>query len=139
MEPVTASALVAGAGLHKIMNYNRENFFFDNEQNIKRQYQGMEMRVAQFDLYRDDVRCLVELTCQKMDIYITVTALLLGFLITMFCEGRLDAETPHYILWLYPLHLAGAFMYYLISLWLAVHASIAAHAAGVRLLTQKVR
>jgi len=139
MEPVTAGLLVGGVGLHKLLSYNRENFFFDNEQNQKRQYQGQEMRVVQFDLYRDDVRCLVELTCQKMDIYITVTALLLGFLITMFCEGKLDGDTPHYLLWLYPMHLAGAFVYYLISLWLAVHASISAHAAGVRLLTQKVR
>lgn len=33
----------------------------------------------------------------------------------------------------------GAFLYFLLSIWLAMHASIAAHSFGVRLLTQFVR
>eukprot|EP00397_Hematodinium_sp_SG-2012_P005569 GEMP01005589.1.p1 GENE.GEMP01005589.1~~GEMP01005589.1.p1 ORF type:complete len:1000 (+),score=209.10 GEMP01005589.1:68-3001(+) len=129
----------AAAGAHALFSYNRSNFFFDQEMRIKREYQGQDMRIKQFELYREDVRDLVGLTIGKMDNYLIVNTLQLGFCISLFCEGRLDPKTPDWLLWLYTMCLAGAFMYLILSVWLAMHASIAAHSFGVRLLTQVVR
>ena len=53
-------AKVAGvlAGGKSVFSYNRENFFFDRKQGIEREYQEQDMRVAQFQLYREDIRDL---------------------------------------------------------------------------------
>jgi len=129
----------AAAGAHALFSYNRSNFFFDQEMRIKREYQGQDMRIKQFELYREDVRDLVGLTIGKMDNYLIVNTLQLGFVVSMYCEGRLSPKTPPWLLWLYTICLGGAFMYLILSVWLAMHASIAAHSFGVRMLTQFVR
>jgi len=47
------------AGAQALFGYNRKNYFFDQEMRIKREYQGQDMRIKQFELYREDVRDLV--------------------------------------------------------------------------------
>mmetsp|Transcript_34076 Transcript_34076/g.105983 ORF Transcript_34076/g.105983 Transcript_34076/m.105983 type:complete len:958 (-) Transcript_34076:37-2910(-) len=136
MEWVLAAA-AASAG--SLFSYNRENFFFDKELQLKQEYQGQEMKVRQFELYREDVRDLVGLTVRKMENYLIVNTLQLGFCFTLFTEGRPKPGTPQWLVCLYAICNSGAFMYYLLSMWLAMHASISAHAFGVRLLTQFVR
>ncbi|CAD7961720.1 unnamed protein product, partial [Amoebophrya sp. A25] len=132
-----------GAGAHALFNYNRKNYMFDQEQRIKREYQSQDMRVKQFELYREDVRDLVGLTIAKMDNYLIVNTLQLGFCVALYTEGRLESTEgtlyPDWMLWLYLISISGAFLYLLMSVWLAMHASIAAHSFGVRLLTQFVR
>lgn len=49
MEVFAAAAAGAGA----LFNYNRKNYMFDQEMRIKREYQGQDMRVKQFELYRE--------------------------------------------------------------------------------------
>ncbi|CAK0818742.1 unnamed protein product [Prorocentrum cordatum] len=116
---------------------------------MKRGFQGFNMRIKQYELYRQDVRDLIGLTVRKMDNYLIVNTLQLGFCITLFTEGRPEPpeheegqhvdQEPRWLIGLYALCNGGAFMYYLMSIWLAMHASVAAHAFGVRLLTQFVR
>ncbi len=48
------------------------------------------MRIKQFELYREDVRDLVGLTIAKMDNYLIVNTLQLGFCIALYTEGRLE-------------------------------------------------
>eukprot|EP00913_Durusdinium_trenchii_P029380 g27541.t2 len=108
---------------------------------IKRDYQGQKMRVKRAELYREDIRDLVQLTVRKMDNYLVVSTLQLGFCMTLYVEGRPkpDIGLPLWLIHLFAICNAGAFLYYILSIWLAMHASVAAHAFGVRLLTQVVR
>lgn len=131
--------LAAAAGAGGVFSYNRENYFFDKQQQIKLEYQAQEMKIRQFELYREDVRDLVNLTIGKMEKYLIVNTLLLGFCFTLFSEGRPEPGTQFWLVCLFCLCNAGAFLYYLLSMWLAMHASVSAHAFGVRLLTQFVR
>lgn len=131
--------LAAGSIGYEMFMYNRENYFFDREQNQERQYTGQEMRMALFGLYREDIRDLIDLTIGKMDNYLVSNSLMLGYCVFVFCEGTVGTETPPVLLWLYCIHIAGAFVFFMLGIWLAIHASIAAHSFGARLLVQFVR
>merc|ERR1719321_291766 len=74
-----------------------------------------------------------------MDVYHLVGALFLEFCIVLFCEGRVQASAPPFLLSLFLLSNACAFIYLLLAVWLSMHASIASHSFGVRLLTRFVR
>lgn len=140
MEAFAIGAAGAVVGVANLFDYNREGFMFDAEQRMKREFQGQDMRVKQFEMYREDVRDLVELTVSKMDIYLIVNTLQLSFCITLFTEGRPDSGfSEPWIVWLWSITLIGGITYLTLSVWLAMHASIAAHSFGVRLLTQFVR
>ncbi|CAK9062094.1 unnamed protein product [Durusdinium trenchii] len=136
-----AGAAAAAWGGGELFSYNRENYMFDKELLIKRDYQGQKMRVKRAELYREDIRDLVQLTVRKMDNYLVVSTLQLGFCMTLYVEGRPkpDIGLPLWLIHLFAICNAGAFLYYILSIWLAMHASVAAHAFGVRLLTQVVR
>ena len=75
--------------VHELFDYNRENFFFDQEQGIEREYQEQDMRVKQFVLYREDIRDLVELTTGKMDAYMPPIVFLMGIGFLMLVHGQL--------------------------------------------------
>eukprot|EP00929_Paragymnodinium_shiwhaense_P064912 TRINITY_DN32596_c0_g1_i1.p1 TRINITY_DN32596_c0_g1~~TRINITY_DN32596_c0_g1_i1.p1 ORF type:complete len:1049 (+),score=243.33 TRINITY_DN32596_c0_g1_i1:114-3260(+) len=141
MEAIAAAAATASAGGAELFSYNRENYFFDKELYMKRAFQSQGMRVKQFELYREDVRDLIGLTVGKMENYLIVNTLQLGFCVAIFTEGRLEASrnTEPWLVCLLMMCNVGAFLYYLLSVWLAMHASVAAHSFGVRLLTQYVR
>lgn len=76
--------------LEELFDYNREGYFMDGKLWIHRAYQEQDMRVAQAQLYRDDVRDLMELTCGKMDVYMIVDALFLDMAVTILCKGRYE-------------------------------------------------
>lgn len=128
-----------GLGAKELFSYNRENFKFDQDQRLERETLRLEMQVKRFELFREDVRDLVELTVDRMDVYHLVGALFLEFCIVLFCEGRVQASAPPFLLSLFLLSNACAFIYLLLAVWLSMHASIAAHSFGVRLLTRFVR
>eukprot|EP00435_Cladocopium_sp_Y103_P073485 s884_g43.t2 len=123
----------------ELFSYNRESYKFDQDQRLEREMLRLEMQVKRFELFREDVRDLVELTVGRMDVYHLVGALFLEFCVTFFCEGRVQASAPPFILALFLLSNACAFVYLLIAVWLSMHASIASHSFGVRLLTRFVR
>eukprot|EP00929_Paragymnodinium_shiwhaense_P069127 TRINITY_DN34867_c0_g1_i1.p1 TRINITY_DN34867_c0_g1~~TRINITY_DN34867_c0_g1_i1.p1 ORF type:complete len:1311 (-),score=224.56 TRINITY_DN34867_c0_g1_i1:43-3975(-) len=128
-----------GFGAKELFSYNRENFKFDQDQRIERETFRLDMQVKRFELFREDVRDLVELTVDRMDVYHLVGALFLEFCIVLFCEGRVQASAPPFLLSMFLLSNACAFIYLLLAVWLSMHASIAAHSFGVRLLTRFVR
>jgi len=112
---------------------------YDREMRQKTEFQILGYRNVQADLWREDVRALISLTERKMDSYLIVNSLQLGMCVMLFAEGRLDPGTPAWVLHIYMLALGAAFLYLLMSVWLAMHASIVAQVSGVRLLTQHVR
>jgi len=131
-----AGLAVAGT----LFGYNRKNFMFDGERRLKREYQAQNMHVARYGLWREDVRDLVELTVGKMENYLIINTITLGLNVVLFTEGRpRPGLSPPWLLWLWVVSGAGAFMYIIICIWLALQASIASHSFGVRILTQLVR
>lgn len=133
-----AAASISGGGL-TLFDYNRKNFLYDRKMRQETEYQIMDFRIKQAELWREDVRDIIGLTSVKMDTYLIVNAVQLGFCVMAFCEGRLAAGTPQWLIGCHTLSLAGAFMYLLMSVWLSMHASVTAKSYEVRLLTQHVR
>merc|ERR1719424_2402131 len=68
-----------------------------------------------------------------------VNTLQLSMCVVLFAEGRLQPGTPHWLLHLYMLTMSATFMYLLMSVWLAMHASVVVACEKARLLTQFVR
>ncbi|CAK0862716.1 unnamed protein product, partial [Prorocentrum cordatum] len=134
-----AAAAVAAVGARSIFTYNRGNFMYDRKMRQKQEFSVLKFRTMQADLWREDVRTLVELTVGKMDSYTIVSALLFEFCGELFGPGHLDPGTPQWLLWLYMLALSGAFVYFFLGVFFAMHASVAASAGSARLLTQLVR
>ncbi|CAE7372023.1 AMT1-1 [Symbiodinium sp. CCMP2456] len=52
----------------------------------------MEMQIKRFQLFREDVRDLVELTVGKMEMYHVVGALVLECTVIYYTEGRIRAK-----------------------------------------------
>lgn len=137
-----ASLAVGGLFASKaLFKYNRKNFILDKTLKQLREFQEQNMKMEQFDLYREDVRDLVELTAAKMDLYLIVAALLADKTMMMITKQNeaLPPGSPEWAVALNALSLASAVLYLLLCLWLALYASISAQSFGVRLLTQFVR
>eukprot|EP00434_Breviolum_minutum_P017393 symbB.v1.2.015358.t1/scaffold1140.1/size135646/9 len=133
-------ALIGAAlGATALFSYNRENFKFDKRQLLARETLRLDMQLKRFALFRDDVRDLVTLTVDRMDVYHLIGALFMKFCIIVFCKGRIQASAPPFVLQLFQLSNACAFMYLLLAVWLSMHASIASHSFGVKMLTRFVR
>eukprot|EP00929_Paragymnodinium_shiwhaense_P033730 TRINITY_DN18467_c0_g1_i1.p1 TRINITY_DN18467_c0_g1~~TRINITY_DN18467_c0_g1_i1.p1 ORF type:complete len:1078 (-),score=243.48 TRINITY_DN18467_c0_g1_i1:101-3334(-) len=133
------AAAVGGAAAW-LFGYNRENFMFDGKQIIEREYMSQEFKIKQFELYREDVKDLFDLTVSKMENYIVIGTLMFGFCVLLLTEGRpKPGAAQPWMHWLYSVTTAGSLMYFTLSIYLAVHASVSAHAFGVRLLVQYVR
>eukprot|EP00811_Abedinium_folium_P035676 NODE_844_length_2737_cov_5.248276.p1 GENE.NODE_844_length_2737_cov_5.248276~~NODE_844_length_2737_cov_5.248276.p1 ORF type:complete len:894 (+),score=269.76 NODE_844_length_2737_cov_5.248276:78-2684(+) len=131
-------AVTSGIGL---FSYHRKNFMFDKGLRQSREFQHQNLRIEQFVLYREDVRDLVNLTTQKMDLYMVMAALLAEKTVVMICKQSevFPAGSPEWVVNLNALSLAVGMFYLLLTFWLAMYASISAQAFGVRLLTQFVR
>lgn len=136
---IAAALGSVAVGTSGIWSYNRENFLYDREMRQHQEFTVLEMKLRQADLWREDVRDLIGLTEKKMDSYMVVNALQLGFCVTIFADGRLEPGTPEWLLWLHTMTLVGAFAFLLMSVWFAMHASVVAQGSSVRLLTQLVR
>lgn len=137
---VLGFTLAGGAAVGSwLWGYNRENFKYDREMRQKNEFKVLEFRNVQAQLWREDIRDIIGLTEKKMDSYLIVSVLQLDACIGLFTEGRLEPGTPPWLLHFYMMTLGAAFMYLLMSVWFAMHASVVAQCSSVRLLTQFVR
>lgn len=134
-----AAGISVGIASYGIFGYNRQNFMLDRKQRQKQEIKIAEKRLDQVDLWRRDIRDVVGLTEKKMDLYMVVTAVQIGFNVMMVTHGRLEIGTPEWLLWLHSIALGGAFLFQLLALWFAMHASVVAQAASTRMLSQLVR
>jgi len=132
-------ASLAGDALFGLFTYNKQNYRYDRELRQKMEYQLVDMRIQQANLWRDDVRTIVGLTLTKMEAYLLVIALELGCCVTALCKGRVPPGAPSWLAACHTLSLAGAFTYLFMALWLGLHAYVAAQAYKVRILTHFVR
>ncbi|EER15012.1 hypothetical protein Pmar_PMAR023335 [Perkinsus marinus ATCC 50983] len=120
-------------------SYNREVYNFNRTMRQKNLYQHQKQRVMAVVLYREDLRDLFGLTIGKMDCYMLVSTLLVGFCTEMFYKGRTPLLAPNWLFWPWSITLGAAFFYFFLSIWLALHASISAQTYSVRSLTQWLR
>lgn len=130
------SAVLGGSG---VWSYNRENFMYDRHMRQEQEFKIQDNRCKQVDLWREDIRDMIEMTEKKMDRYTVVSALELGFCVTLLTEGRLPPGTPEWLLWFFMMADASGVLFLLMAVWFAMHASVVAQSNSVRLLTQLVR
>jgi hypothetical protein len=121
------------------LGFNRDGWQFQYDLRQQDLYQRQKMRVKQVALYREDLRHLFGLTIGKMDNYTIVSSLMLGIVMEMFYKGRMPSASPQWLFWCWSISTAAAMYYFLLSLWLALHASIFAQTFSVRALTQWLR
>eukprot|EP00418_Pyrodinium_bahamense_P040430 CAMPEP_0179194862 /NCGR_PEP_ID=MMETSP0796-20121207/96858_1 /TAXON_ID=73915 /ORGANISM="Pyrodinium bahamense, Strain pbaha01" /LENGTH=168 /DNA_ID=CAMNT_0020899205 /DNA_START=71 /DNA_END=573 /DNA_ORIENTATION=- len=127
MAAAAGTAAAAAAAGKSLFGYNRENFMEDREQRLKMELAVRKFRVVQAELWREDVRSFISLTEKKMSIYLLVNVLMLGFTLNLWCEGRLpEGTTPEWLVMGNQIAIAGAFCFLLLTVWLAMHASVAA-------------
>merc|ERR1719436_2056892 len=78
-----------------------------------------------------------------MDVYHLVGAMLLEFCISFYCENKMveseESDMPSWILSFFLLSNLSAAGYLVFAVWLSMHASVASHSVGVRLLTRFAR
>ena len=122
-----------------LFQFNREGWKFGAVLRQRDLYQRQKMRIKQVDLYRDDIRDLFELTVGKMDKYVIVCLVMLSITMELFFKGRNPVGTPSWLFWSWAICTSGAMLYLLMSIWLALHASISAQTFSVRCLTQWLR
>lgn len=114
------------------------------EQSFHRRLAEYEMNIEQQKLFREDLRDLVELTVGRMDVYHLVGALLLEFCIHFYCEnlmieGARESDTKAFVVVFFLIANLSAVGFLVFSVWLSMHASVASHSIGVRLLTSFAR
>ncbi|EER11078.1 hypothetical protein Pmar_PMAR020057 [Perkinsus marinus ATCC 50983] len=135
---VEVAAVLGGLG--ELFMYNRETYQYNRELNQERIFQLQKLRVNQVQLYREDLRDLFELTIGKMDNYLVINTLTLGFVMGFYYEAKTPEEgSPSWLIFLWALNLASAVFFLVMSIWFSIHASITAQTFAVRLLTQWMR
>jgi|LauGreDrversion4_2_1035121.scaffolds.fasta_scaffold62310_2 hypothetical protein len=138
-DPITAGLAAAVSGATALFSYNKDAFVFEKTVKQAEMHQRQNMRVAEVALYREDIRDLFGLTTQKMDNYLIVNTLMLGFCISLMYGIELGPTAPDWIDWMWTLSMCGSILFLLLSIWLCLHASITAQSLVVRLLTQWLR
>jgi hypothetical protein len=107
-------------------------------QGFDRRLGGIDYKIKRQKLHREDIRDLIELTTQRMDIYQLVGTLLLTFCMTWYTDASIWQLPVWYSdLWL--ISNFAAIGYLLLGVWLAMYASVAARSTGTRLLTSYAR
>jgi len=127
------------SGLKSVFMYNRQSYQFNKELDQERLYHLQKMRIEQVDLYRDDIRDLFNLVVTKMNNYYLVNTLALGFSLGFFYEGKVPADCPSWMFWMWAVSIGSSMMYLFLSVWFAVHASVVAQMFSARILTQWLR
>jgi biotin transporter BioY len=64
---------------------------------------------------------------------------MLGFTVQLWVQGVLPDTTPDWLMLGNQVAIGGAFVFLLLTVWLAMHASVSAQGLQARLLTQMVR
>jgi hypothetical protein len=133
----SVAALLTGAA--RLFRYNRTNFRFDSLQQQEAHYHLAKMRVEQFNLYREDISDLFDLTQSRTDSYLFVSTVTALVSLALFYEGRVPPNTPAWLFFLWASSVTSAFMYLLLSQWFAIQASIHAQTFKTVLRTQWLR
>lgn len=138
-----AAALVGGVvkgTSSELLARGRANL---SKQAFLRRLTAYGMSIEQQRLFREDIRDLVELSVGRMDVFQVVAALLLAVAVLLYTKNAMledgGPEEPPWALPLFLISNLGATGYLMFATWLSMHAAVASHAVGVRLLTSFAR
>lgn len=108
------------------------------EKEFDRFMKSYEFAIEAQKLKREDIKSLMELVVDRMDMYHLIGALLLEFCVGFYGEFKMLEEDyvnePKLIMEIFLLSNIAAVGYLLFAIWLSLHASVAAHAIGVEFL-----
>jgi len=108
------------------------------EKEFERFMKSYEFAIEAQKLKREDIKSLMELVVDRMDMYHLIGALLLEFCVGFYGEFKMLEEDyvnePKLIMEIFLLSNIAAVGYLLFAIWLSLHASVAAHAIGVEFL-----
>ncbi|CAD7947004.1 unnamed protein product [Amoebophrya sp. A25] len=140
-----AAAAIGGAGMASVWGYNRDLFEFDANMAQATQSQRLFLRKEWVWLYREDIKNLVGLTTQKMNLYTLFIVIQLAFCGAMFSDSslidRYDGRngfpiSSHAIVYHFAISLSAAIMFSVIALYLAIHATVIANSCATTLSLQ---
>mmetsp|Transcript_55855 Transcript_55855/g.86818 ORF Transcript_55855/g.86818 Transcript_55855/m.86818 type:complete len:970 (-) Transcript_55855:191-3100(-) len=114
---------------------NRVN---DVSQVFEREIAAIDYKATRQQLHREDIRDLIELTTKRMDIYHLVGTLLLAFVMGWYTDGTIW-DLPVWFSDLFIISNFSAVGYLTMTVWMAMHAAVAARSIGTRLLTSYAR
>eukprot|EP00929_Paragymnodinium_shiwhaense_P044580 TRINITY_DN22851_c0_g1_i4.p1 TRINITY_DN22851_c0_g1~~TRINITY_DN22851_c0_g1_i4.p1 ORF type:complete len:1116 (-),score=191.33 TRINITY_DN22851_c0_g1_i4:276-3524(-) len=121
-------------------NYNMGRFQFDAGQQQNKAHQHMNMNLAQWGLYREDVRGLFDMTTAQIGTYATIGTLAISFAVNyLFCCLELMPKSPGWLLFFWTNSVFASIIYGVLGVWLGMHCSNAAHLAEVKVLIEAVR
>lgn len=123
----------------ELFEYNRGNFQYDREMRQKMEYELAEMKIKQTETWREDIREISELTPEKIEVYLLIIALELGFCVMALAKGRVPPGAPPWLVACHTISVCAALMYFTLAMWFGMHAFVSAQAYKVRILTQLVR
>lgn len=137
-----AAAGTSGAGGLWLFSYNKENFGFDAGMRFGRFTMSRTFMNAQVTQYREDLHGMTETTVSKMDAWQTICTCFMQVCAALSCAGRIGMHGAAPPGWFCALFSGSIFMsnlFFGVSLWLSMHASLRAAAGCTSLLTRKVR
>eukprot|EP00403_Amphidinium_massartii_P022959 CAMPEP_0178392872 /NCGR_PEP_ID=MMETSP0689_2-20121128/11900_1 /TAXON_ID=160604 /ORGANISM="Amphidinium massartii, Strain CS-259" /LENGTH=836 /DNA_ID=CAMNT_0020013455 /DNA_START=24 /DNA_END=2532 /DNA_ORIENTATION=- len=135
----TGAAAVAGT-VATIYTYNLGRFQFDANQAQNSAHQSQNMRLAQWSLFREDVRDLFGLTANNMTTYMVVGTLIVSCAMNFIWNGYKDYPSePAWLLVIWNNTVFVCITFGLLSVWLALHGAISSNSACAKILTQAVR
>lgn len=139
MECFAGLAAAGTGGVGATFSYNRDNFLYDRELRQRTDFQVQKFRVTQAYQWRQDIRDLISLSEYKMTVYLLVLVLVLGINLQTLCIGKRYADTPAWLMFGSSISGTGSIGFIFLSIWMAMHAAVAAQGFEARLLTQLVR
>lgn len=139
-------AAAVTSGVHSLWQYNRENYMFDVPLRQSREFQLQNIVISRFGLFREDVRDLAALTTGKVQSYLIVNTLKLGFIIgTFYNYDRTDQEeegmtyVEAQINLIVSMLLLTSGFWLLTSIWFSMHSVIIAQSLMTKMLVRVVR
>mmetsp|Transcript_38667 Transcript_38667/g.70393 ORF Transcript_38667/g.70393 Transcript_38667/m.70393 type:complete len:818 (+) Transcript_38667:27-2480(+) len=135
----TGAAALVGT-VATVYTYNLGRFQFDANQAQNSAHQCQNMRLAQWSLFREDVRDLFGLTASNMSTYMVVGTLIVSCAMNFIWNGYKDYPTdPPWLLVIWNNTVFVCITFGLLSVWLAMHGAISSNSACAKILTQAVR
>lgn len=142
---LSGAAATVGGTLSSVWSYNRDNYMWDWQVRQCRDYQVQNMAVNRFSLFREDIRDLAALTTEKMDSYLVVNTLKLGFVIQLhFNYDEVDQGSnlgyfSRHVSMMQSVCFMCSFFFLLMSIWYSMHADVVANTFMTKMLVQTVR
>lgn len=143
---VFASAMATAAAGYGVWQYNRENYMFNVPVQQAMHFQIQNVVLARFALFREDIRDLAALTINKIDSYLIVNTLKLGFIVTVYFNfDRTDDSAPamtfveQQINVIFTMTLLTSFFWLACSIWFSMHALVLVQSISTKMLVQTMR